>query len=76
MLARPAVQRALRAQAVDVLLLSPEYVRAHERDAEELVRAALASGADVEVPSGSAAERLDEAATGIAARLRFAIEEP
>lgn len=72
----PAVQRALRAQAVDVLLLSPEFIRTQERDAEELVRAALATGADLEIPSGSAAERLDEAASGIAARLRFAIEEP
>jgi hypothetical protein len=72
----PAVQRALRAHAVDVLLLSPEFLRAQEREAEELVRAALATGADVEVPSGSAAERLDRAASGIAARLRFAIEAP
>lgn len=72
----PAVQRALRAQAVDVLLLSPEFLRAHERDAEELVRSALATGADVEVPSGSAAERLDATADGIAARLRFVLEVP
>jgi hypothetical protein len=72
----PAVQRALRANAVDLLLLSPDFIRAHERDAEELVRAALAGGADVEVPSGTAAQRLDRAATGLAARLRFAIDEP
>jgi hypothetical protein len=59
-----------------VLLLSPEFVRTHEETAEALVRAALATGADVEVPSGSAAERLDRAAAGIAARLRFAVEAP
>lgn len=70
-----AVQQALGAHAVDVLLLSPEFVRAHDEDAEQMVRAALASGADVEVPSGSAAERLDQAAGGIAARLRFTIDE-
>lgn len=72
----PAVQRALRAHAVDLLLLSPEYIRAHERDAEDFVRAALAGGGDVEVASGSAAEELDRATGGIAARLRFAIEGP
>ena len=71
-----AVERALRARAVDVLLLSPDFVRTHEEAAEALVRAALTTGADVEVPSGSAAERLDRAATGIAARLRFAVEAP
>ena len=69
-----AVESALRAQAVDLLLLSPEFLHAHELHAEDAVRAALATGADVEVPSGSAAERLDQAADGIAARLRFAVE--
>ena len=63
-------------QAGASVFLSPEFIRAHEREAEELVRAALTTGAEVEVPSGSAAERLDQAATGIAARLRFAIDEP
>ncbi|HEU4631107.1 MAG TPA: hypothetical protein VFS08_15250 [Gemmatimonadaceae bacterium] len=72
----PAVQRALRTHAVDLLLLSPGFIHAHERDAEDLVRAALAGGADVEVPSGHAAEQLDRVTDGIAARLRFAIEEP
>ena len=71
----PAVQRALRARAVDVLLLSPEFIRGHEADAENMVRAALDAGADVQVPSGSAAERLDQAASGIAARLRFTMDE-
>jgi hypothetical protein len=71
----PAVQRALRARAVDVLLLSPEFIRVHEADAENMVRAALDTGADVQVQSGIAAERLDQAASGIAARLRFAIDE-
>lgn len=72
----PAVQRALRVKAVDVLVLSPDFLRANEHEAEDLVRAALATGADVEVPSGTAVARLDEAAGGIAARLRFAIDEP
>lgn len=72
----PAVQRALRAHAVDLLLLSPEFIRVHQEEAEQKVRAALATGADVEIPSGSAIERLDQAAEGIAARLRFAIDDP
>jgi hypothetical protein len=72
----PAMQRALRAQAVDLLLLSPEFLRAHVRDADDAVREALAHGADVEVLSGDAAERLDRAAGGIAGQLRFAIDTP
>jgi peptide subunit release factor 1 (eRF1) len=61
---------------VDLLLVTPRFVDAHEGEAEDFVRDAIASGADVEVPSGEAAERLDRAAEGIAARLRFAIDEP
>jgi len=72
----PATQRALRANAVDLLLVTPKFIGSNEREVEDLVRATLASGADVEVPSGRAAEQLDEAAGGIAARLRFAIDEP
>jgi len=72
----PATQRALRANAVDLLLVTPKFIGSNEREVEDLVRATLASGADVEVPSGRAAEQLDQAAGGIAARLRFAIDEP
>jgi len=70
----PATQRALHAQAVDLLLLSPEFLRAHAAVAEDAVQAAIAQGADVEVLSGEAAAHLDRAAGGIAARLRFAID--
>ena len=70
----PATQRALRAQAVDVLLLSPEFLEAYPPVAEDAVHAALAQGAEVEVLSGEAAAHLDRAAGGIAARLRFAID--
>lgn len=70
----PAVQRALRATAVDLLLVSPEFIRLHEPEAELMVRSALAQGADVESPSGDAAEELDRAAQGVAARLRFSID--
>lgn len=70
----PAVQRALHAGAVDLLLVSPELIRANEAVAEDAVRAAIEQGADVEVPSGDAAEALDRTASGIAARLRFPID--
>ncbi|HET7584252.1 MAG TPA: hypothetical protein VFK13_05055 [Gemmatimonadaceae bacterium] len=63
--------RALHARAVDQLLLSPEFLRLHPEDAEQAVRAALIQGAEVEVLSGEAAERLDDTSDGIAARLRF-----
>lgn len=72
----PALQRALRAQAVDELLLTPEFLRAQPDVAEDFVRAALAQGAEVEVLSGGAAERLDRTGDGSAGRLRFAIENP
>ena len=72
----PGTQRALHAGAVDLLLLTPEFLRAHLDLAEVVVRAALTQGADVEMLSSPAAEQLDQAAEGIAARLRFAIDGP
>lgn len=72
----PATQHALRAHAVDLLLITPRFIGAHGPEAEDLTRATIASGADVDVPSGEAAEHLDRAANGVAARLRFAIDEP
>lgn len=71
----PAVQRALNARAVDLLLVTPDLVNRHSEEAEDLVRAALAQGADVEVLSERAAEKLDEVAEGVGARLRFPIDE-
>jgi hypothetical protein len=70
----PMVQRALRAGAVDLLVVSPHFLNRSDIDVEELVRAAIARGADVEVLSGSAATELDERSDGVAARLRFAID--
>lgn len=70
----PATQRALRARAVDLLLISPSFVELHEPDAESMVRAALEQGSDVEVLSGEQGAYLDRTADGIAARLRFAID--
>jgi len=72
----PATQRALHARAVDQLLLSPTFVSEQATLAEDVVRAALAQSADVEVLSGDAATQLDDAAGGITARLRFALDGP
>jgi hypothetical protein len=71
----PATQRALWARAVDLLLLTPEFVRENATLAEEVVRAGLAQRADVELLSGEAAARLHRSAGGIAARLRFGSSE-
>jgi len=70
----PTVQRALQSGAVDLLVLSPHFLNRTDIDVEELVRAALARGADIEVLSGSAATELDERSEGVAARLRFPID--
>lgn len=70
----PAVQRALHSGAVDLLVVSPHFLNRTDIDVEELVRAGLARGADIEVLSGSAAEELDERSDGVAARLRFPLE--
>lgn len=70
----PAVQRALLARAVDVLLVAPSFLEQHATEGEDLVRAALAQGADIEVLSGRGDERLAELAGGLAARLRFPLE--
>jgi hypothetical protein len=72
----PATQRALHERAVDQLLLSPEFVSENATLAEDVVRTALAQSADVEVLSGDAAVRLQAAADGIAARLRYAVDAP
>jgi hypothetical protein len=70
----PAVQRALRANAVEALLLSPDFMRRDGDEAENAVRAALLHGADVSVLSGDAAARLDRTAHGVGAKLRFAVD--
>jgi hypothetical protein len=69
------VQAALRAHAVDQLVISPHYLHEGGTVAEDMVRAALWQGADVDVLSADAGEHLDRSAGGVAARLRFAIGE-
>lgn len=70
-----AVRRSLEAHAVDLLVLSPGFTREGGAESEDLLRLALAQGADVEVLSEPAGSHLDRAAGGIAARLRFRVPE-
>jgi peptide subunit release factor 1 (eRF1) len=72
----PALQRALHLNAVDLLLLTPRFLHLERNRAEDLLRMALAQGAEVEVLSGEPATLLDGTAGGVAARLRFAIDRP
>jgi hypothetical protein len=65
------VSHALALGAVELLLLSGSTPHMRGREAEELVRSALAEGAEVEVVAGAAAALLDAQAGGVAARLRF-----
>jgi hypothetical protein len=70
----PTVQRALQAGAVDLLVVSPHFLNRADIDVEELVRTALARGADIEVLSGTSATELDERSEGVAARLRVPLD--
>jgi hypothetical protein len=70
----PALQRAIHAKAVDLLLVSPRFLHLEGDRAEQLLQSALGQGARIEVLSGDAAALLDQTAQGVAARLRFAID--
>jgi hypothetical protein len=70
----PALQRAIRVRAVDLLLVSPRFLHLEGDRAEQLLQAALGQGARIEVLSEDAGALLDRAAQGVAARLRFAID--
>lgn len=68
-----ATQRALLANAVDVLVTSSAFLTSDPEQAEATVRGTLLHGGGVEVLSGDAGTRLDAVAGGVAARLRFAV---
>jgi ribosomal protein L30E len=65
------IARELEVGAVDLLVLSSAIPRERAEQTEELVRTALAEGAQVEVVKGAAAALLKVEAGGVAARLRF-----
>jgi peptide subunit release factor 1 (eRF1) len=70
----PALQRALQARAVDLLLVSPRLLHAEPVRAERVLQSAIRQGARVEVLSGESGAMLDQLADGVVARLRFAID--
>lgn len=67
-----ATRATLRLGAVQTLLISLAFLQHSPDTAEELVRAALAERAQIEVVSGAAAMRLDTDHGGVAALLRYA----
>jgi hypothetical protein len=67
-----ALTRALVGKAVDLLVVSPRFLRTGVDRAESIMRDALLQGARIELIAGEAAVALDRAANGVAARLRFA----
>ena len=66
-------ERALQEMRVDTLLVSRTRTRDQPEEADRLIGLAFAGAAHVEEVAGSAGERLDAEAEGIAARLRFRV---
>ena len=69
-------EQALEQMRVDTLLLSRTRTREQAADSDRLIGMAFAGAAHVEEVSGTAGERLDLESEGIAARLRFRLQEP
>ena len=67
----PATEDALRGAQVDTLMLTRGFRERHPDLADHFVGTAFEQGATVEELSGESADRLDEEAEGVAARLRF-----
>jgi hypothetical protein len=61
---------------IDLLLLTPRFLRANEDEAEALIARAFDTGGAVDILAGEAAALLDDLAGGIAARLRFVVTPP
>jgi Bacterial archaeo-eukaryotic release factor family 10 len=70
-LGRETTDRALTERRVEVLLLSRKLADADPEYADRCVGAAFEQDADVEELVGTVADRLDSAAHGIGARLRY-----
>ena len=67
------VIRALEKRAVDHLILSPAILAWQPEAVDRIVYEALLERAEIEIARDAAAQRLDRAAEGIVARLRFAV---
>ncbi|MEX0979996.1 MAG: hypothetical protein WDZ89_02810 [Gemmatimonadota bacterium] len=68
-------EQALREQRVETLLLSRSFIQADPEYADRCVGTAFEQQAEVEELSNRGAERLDREGDGIAARLRYVIQE-
>jgi hypothetical protein len=69
-----AVAKALEEGRVDTLLLTRSFIRGDAERADRFVGAAFERHGEVEELSGGGAERLDRAGEGVAARLRYVLE--
>lgn len=67
------VRRAANRGAVDTLLLSDGYARAHPGVTESLLGATYRSGGAVRLARGEIGADLDDVGAGVAARLRFSV---
>jgi hypothetical protein len=70
-LGRVRTRSALESAAVDTLLVARRLIESSPDEAEQIVRMALAQGADVEEVGDEVGERLWLDSEGVAARLRF-----
>lgn len=68
-------EKALREMRVDMLLLSRDFVWDRSDYADKCVGTAFSQGATVVEVGGAAGERLQEEGGGIAARLRYRLQE-
>jgi stalled ribosome rescue protein Dom34 len=66
-----ATREAMQAGAVHEVLLTSAFIDRQPDDAEDVVRAAMAQRARVELVSGNGAMLLDNKAEGVGALLRF-----
>jgi len=69
-----ATRISLEGERVADLLVTPHFVERHPVDADDLVRHALASGAQVRRVEGAAADEADARGEGVVARLRYVPE--
>ncbi len=69
------VERALKEARVDTLLVSRNFIRANPDYADHLIGGAFEQHADVQELSGEGADRLDLEGEGMAARLRYTLQD-
>lgn len=71
---RTSLNEALTVRNVDTLILSRRWMSENSDEAESLVKRAIGQSASIEIADGDAAEALDTACGGVAAKLRFSVK--